>query len=199
MYINVLFICACMFTCALLISLHVALFLLLPYIFGSDSLLCSHPNLIVSTTEATPFCQIQGSYFIITIKSVCNPLELFFVHSGLVIQSGALIFFGFWLFHILHLLHSLMYPFKAQKLMKSPQLKRNIHIIEVTVTLACGLIPSVVIIGTSGYQHFAFPSVCINEVPEMLFYTFIFPISIGATVGLCMLLICFVILRKVCS
>ena len=92
-----------------------------------------------------------------------------------------------------------MYPFKAQKLMKSPQLRRNIHILEVTVTLMCGLIPSVVTIGTSGYQHFAFPPVCNNEVPEVLFYTFIFPMSILATVGLCMLLICFIILRKVCK
>ena len=92
-----------------------------------------------------------------------------------------------------------MYPFKAQKLMKSPQLKRYIHIIEVIVTLACGLIPSVIVIGTSGYQHFAFPPVCTNEVPEVLFYTFIFPISIGATVGLCMLLFSIIILRKVCK
>ena len=186
-----------MCTPVLLISLHVALFLLLPYIFGSDNLLCSHPNLIVSTTEATLFCQIQGSFFIyVGIKSVCNHWNCF-VHSGLVIQSGAFIFFGFWLFHILHLLHSLISPFKVQRLMKSPQIRRNVHIIEVIVTLVCGLIPSVIVIGTSGYQHFAFPPICTNEVSEMLFYTFIFPISIGATVGLCMLLICFIILRKV--
>ena len=122
-----------------------------------------------------------------------------FVHLGLVVQSGALIFFGFWLFHLFHLLHSLVYPFKAQKLKKSPQLRRYIHTIEVIVTLACGLIPSVIVIGTSGYQHFAFPPVCTTEVPELLFYTFIFPISIGATVGLCMLLLSIIILRKVCK
>ena len=120
-----------------------------------------------------------------------------YVRSGLVIQSGAMIFFGFWLFHILHLLYSLISPFRAQKLKKSPQLRRTVHIIEVIITLVCGLIPSVVIIGTSGYQHFAFPPVCTNEVPEMLFYTFVFPISIGATVSLYMLLICFIIIRKV--
>lgn len=119
-----------------------------------------------------------------------------FVHLGLVIQTGALVFFGFWLFHLSHLLYSLKYPFKAQKLMKSPQLKRN-HIIEVVVTLVCGLVPSLVIISTSGYQHFAFPPTCNNGIPEVLFYTFIFPMSIGATVGLCMLLMSFVILRKV--
>ena len=82
--------------------------------------------------------------------------------------------------------------------MKSTYLKRNVHIIEVLVTLVCGFLPSVIIISTSGYQHFAFPPVCVNEIPEVLFYTFIFPMSIGATIGLWMLLISFVILRKVC-
>ena len=177
-----------------MISLHVALFLLLPYIFGSDNLLCSHPNLLVSTTEATAFCQIQGlpdiiMYTYVTINCI--------VHLGLVVQSGALIFFGFWLFHLFHLLHSLMYPFKAQELMKSPQLRRNIHIIEVIITLACGLIHSVIVVGTSGYQHFAFPPLCTNKGPEILFYTFIFPISIEATVGLCMLLVSLWLLHKV--
>jgi len=35
---------------------------LLPYIFGSDDMLCSHPNLIVSSTKSTAFCEIQGAY-----------------------------------------------------------------------------------------------------------------------------------------
>ena len=90
-----------------------------------------------------------------------------------------------------------MYPFKAQNLMKSTHLRRNVHIVEIVITLVCGLLPSVIIIGTSGYQHYAFPPVCIHGTPEMLFYTFIFPISIGATIGLSMLLISLVILRKV--
>ena len=83
--------------------------------------------------------------------------------------------------------------------MKSAHLKRNVHITEIVITLVCGLLPSVIIIGTSGYQHFAFPPVCTNGIPEVLFYTFIFPISIGATVGLSMLLLSIVILRKVSS
>ena len=81
--------------------------------------------------------------------------------------------------------------------MKSTHLKRNVHIIEIVITLVCGLLPSVIIIGTSGYQYTGFPPVCTNEIPEVLFYTFIFPISIGATVGLSMLLLSLVILRKV--
>ena len=116
---------------------------------------------------------------------------------GLVVQTGALIFFGFWLFHLSYLFFSLVYPFKAQNLMKSTHLKRNVHIIEVVITLVCGLLPSVIIIATSGYKHYAFPPVCIHASPEMLFYTFILPISIGAAVGLSLLLLSIVILRKV--
>ena len=55
--------------------LYVALFLLLPYIFGSDNLLCSHPNLIVSTTEATAFCQIQG--LSASSYNVCTTIKLY--------------------------------------------------------------------------------------------------------------------------
>ena len=116
---------------------------------------------------------------------------------GLVTQSGALIFFGFWLFHLTHLLYGLVSPFKAENFMKSTKLKRFVHALEVLITLACGLLPGVVIVATSGYQYIAFPPVCTNAIPEVLFYTFVFPLSIGATIGLWMLLISFVILRKV--
>ena len=83
--------------------------------------------------------------------------------------------------------------------MKSTHLKRNVHIMEVIITLVVGLLPGIIIIGTSGYQHYAFPPICIHATPKMLFYTLIFPVSIGATVGLSMLLLSIVILRKVTS
>ena len=71
------------------------------------------------------------------------------------------------------------------------------HLIEVFIVLICGLLPSAIITGTSGYHYIGFPPICINEIPEVLFYTFIFPISIEATFGLCMLLISLWIIRKV--
>lgn len=123
--------------------------------------------------------------------------KLHWLHLGLVVQAGALIFFGFWLIHLSHLLYSLVCPFKTEQFMKSAHLRSYVHIIEVVITLVCGLLPGIIIIVTSGYHNFAFPPVCVNEIPDVLFYTFIFPISIEATVGLCMLLISFVILRKV--
>ena len=90
-----------------------------------------------------------------------------------------------------------MFPLRSQHLIKSKQLRRSVHLIEVLVVLVCGLLPSVIIISTSGYQYIGFPPVCTNEIPEVLFYTLIFPISIEAIFGLCMLLISLWILRKV--
>ena len=174
----------------------IALFLLLPYIFGLDDLLCSHPNLIVSNTKSTVFCQMQGWHYNIGFQFV-NTLFTCDACLGFVIQSGALVFFGFWILHLFHLLYSLVFPLKSQHLMRSKQLKRSVHLIEVLIVLICGLLPSAIIIGTSGYHYIGFPPICTNEIPEVLFYTLIFPVSIEATVGLCMLLILLWIIRKV--
>ena len=92
-----------------------------------------------------------------------------------------------------------MFPLRSQHLIKSKQLRRSVHLIEVLVVLLCGLLPGVIIISTSGYQYIGFPPVCTNEIPEVLFYTLIFPISIEAIFGLCMLLISLWILHKVRS
>ena len=58
--------------CANITLFHfLACFLISPYIFGTDSLLCSHPNLIVASADSTVFCTMQGmfvSMFIINIK-----------------------------------------------------------------------------------------------------------------------------------
>lgn len=104
-------------------------------------------------------------------------------------QNGALVFFGFWLVHLCHLFHSLLYPMRAQQLMKSSAFKRSAHIIEVLVVLGCGLIPSVVIASTSGYVYSGFPPQCNSKNSALLFYTMILPIALGATVGLCVILL----------
>ena len=124
-------------------------------------------------------------------------ISFIYMCVGVIVQSGALIFFGFWVFHLFHLLHTLISPLKAQNLLKSQWFRRGVHLIEVMVILVCGLLPSIVIVSTSGYQYSGFPPVCTNAIPEVFFYTLIFPISIEATVGLCMLLISLWLLRKV--
>ena len=65
------------------------------------------------------------------------------------------------------------------------------------IVLICGLLPSVIIIGTSGYHYIGFPPICTNDIPEVLFYTLIFPISIEGIFGLWTLLISLWIIRKV--
>ena len=106
-------------------------------------------------------------------------------------------FFGFWIFHLAHLLHSLISPMRSQNLMKSKRFRRIVHLVEVLIILVCGLLPSIVIVSTSGYQFVGFPPVCNSKIPDVFFYTLIFPISIEATIGLCMLLVSLWLLHKV--
>jgi len=113
------------------------------------------------------------------------------------VQTGALVFFGFWLFHLCHLFHGLLFPFKAQLLMKSAHFKRYAHAFEVVIVLGCGFIPSIVIVTTSGYRYSGFPPSCSSDNPAVLFYTLILPIALGSTLGLCVLLFSLWILRKV--
>ena len=40
--------------------LFVEIFIILPYILGSNLLLCSNDNLVVAAQESTVFCEIQG-------------------------------------------------------------------------------------------------------------------------------------------
>ena len=123
--------------------------------------------------------------------------DLLCIYAGFIIQSGGLIFFGFWIFHLTHLLHSLISPMRSQNLMKSKRFRRIAHLVEVLIILVCGLLPSIVIVSTSGYQFVGFPPTCNSEIPDVFFYTLIFPISIEATIGLCMLLVSLWLLHKV--
>ena len=107
-----------------------ALFLLIPYIFGPNSLFCSHPSLIVANSKPTTFCKLQGMYNI----CILQVYKLQFI-LGLVVHAGALIIFGFLIFHLSHLLHSLLQPHKTQILMNSVKFKRNAHIIEVAIVV----------------------------------------------------------------
>ena len=116
---------------------------------------------------------------------------------GLVVHAGALVIFGFLIFHLSHLLHSLLQPHKAQILMNSVKFKRNAHIIEVAIVVTCGMAPSIVLVSTSGYSYSGIPPVCNISNTAVLFYILILPISIGSTAVLCMLLTSLWILHKV--
>ncbi|XP_065907492.1 uncharacterized protein [Dysidea avara] len=152
----------------------ISICLLLPYIFGRDSLMCTHPSLIVAYDKGSVFCNIQGA----------------------VVNSGALVWCGFWLFHLFHLFHSLLFPFEAKKLMESTRFKRYAHIIEVLVVVVCGFTPSIVIINTTGYRYSGFPAACFNDNPEGQFYALILPLALGSTVGCCVLFLSLCVLCK---
>ena len=114
---------------------------------------------------------------------------------GFVLQTGGITFFGFWLLYLSHLLYSLLCPFRSERLMKSVRYRRTAHVIELLIVSVCGFLPSIIIICTSGYRYSGFRPACLYVIPEVLFYTFVFPISIGATIGLCILLISLKILK----
>ena len=115
---------------------------------------------------------------------------------GFIVQSGFLYFFGFWLVHLGHLLFALAFPLKAKLFLENHA--RKCHVMEVTILLALGSLPGAIIAGTSSYQINRFPpDVCVPVDLNVFFYTFTFPIAIGATIGLSMLLTTFCILRRV--
>jgi len=75
---------------------------------------------------------------------------------------------------------------------------KKCHVIEVAIVLVIGSLPGAIIAGTSGYQIDRFPpDVCVPINLDVFFYTFLFPIALGATLGLCMLITTFWILRRV--
>jgi len=118
------------------------------------------------------------------------------IFIGFVVHTGTLVIFGFLVFHLSHLLHSLIKPHKAQILMNSIKFKRSAHILEVTVVVAFGLVPGIVLASISGYSYSGFPPVCNILNPAVLFYTLTLPISIGSTAVLCLLLISLWILHQ---
>ena len=75
---------------------------------------------------------------------------------------------------------------------------RVAHVAELTIIFVLGLIPSVTVVSTSGYQIDGFlPDLCVPSSRDVLFYSILLPIQIGATVGLTMLFTAFRILRRV--
>ena len=104
-------------------------------------------------------------------------------------------FFGFWLLYLSHLLYGLLCPFKSEQLMKSVRYRRSVHIAEILIVLVCSFLPSIIMICISGYRYSGFRPACLYVIPEVLFYTFVFPLSIGATIGLCILLFSLKILK----
>jgi len=120
----------------------------------------------------------------------------FFLYIGFVLHAGMLYFFGFWLFHLAHLLFALAFPLKAKKFMEEHS--KVSHIVEVIIVLIVGSLPGAVIIGTSQYQINRFPpEVCISNDYSVFFHSFALPIAIGASIGLCMLFTAFWVLRRV--
>ena len=106
-------------------------------------------------------------------------------------------FFLFWLFHILHVFSSFAFPFKSEYWLQSKTFRRQTYVMEMVFILLCGFLPSIIIASTSGYRFLGFPLLCVASSESILFYTFLLPLTLGSTIGLCLLLASFWIVHKV--
>ena len=114
------------------------------------------------------------------------------MYTGFILHAGILCFDGFLLFHLAHLLFSLVLPFEARSFMK--KYSKIAHIVEVTVVLVPGLLPGTIVLK---YQIDRFPpDTCYPNI-EIMFHSFILPVIIYVTFELAMLFIVFSVLRQV--
>ena len=117
------------------------------------------------------------------------------MYTGFILHAGILCFGGFLLFHLAHLLFSLVLPFEARSFMK--KYSKIAHVVEVIVVLVLGLLPGTIVLSTSKYQIDRFPpDTCYPNI-EIMFHSFILPVIIYATFELAMLFIVFSVLRQV--
>lgn len=107
---------------------------------------------------------------------------------GFFLQAGFTTFLLFWSGHVLHIFISLVFPIKYHKFTKEKSHSKKVYVVEIILILTLGLLPSLVIAATSGYQFAGFPPICITRSPNVLFYTAVFPVSLITIFGVCLLL-----------
>ena len=116
---------------------------------------------------------------------------------GFIVLCGLTVFFLFWIFHVLHMFGSLAFPFKFQQWSKSKRLRRQTYLVELILIFLCGVLPWIILTIVSDYQFPGFPYLCLPSSGPVLFYTFLLPVTILSTFGLCLLFASFWILHKV--
>ena len=116
-------------------------------------------------------------------------------YTGFLIQFGYGLFFGFWCFHLLHLFMSLAFPFKTKQLLDSSSHKRMIHITEMTIVLLVSVIPPIITLTVSQYESNGY--YCFPQSPTVLFYGEILPSMFKLCIGLMLIFLSLIFLRKV--
>ena len=117
-----------------------------------------------------------------------------------MLQASVITFAGFWIAHLLHMFYSMAFPFRAHNFMRSHSATRKVHFVEVFVILTLGLLSSIIIISTSGYQFDGFPQLCTPASLAGYFYYQLLPFTIGSTFAILILCTLVLIVRSVsCS
>ena len=110
------------------------------------------------------------------------------ISVGFFLQAGFTTFLLFWSSHVLHIFISLVFPIKYHKFSKKKSHSKIVYVVEIILILTLGVLPSMIIAATSGYQFAGFPPICITRSPNVLFYTAVFPVSLITIFGVCLLL-----------
>ena len=125
-------------------------------------------------------------------------IQNYLLFSGLVILSTFTTFFLFWFLHVSHVFTSLAFPFKYNIWMSSKKTTRRAYVTEMVLVAMCGVLPSIVIVFTNGYQfRLGFPPFCAPTNIDVLFSIVLVPLALGSAVGLSLLFSSFWILHKV--
>ena len=110
------------------------------------------------------------------------------ISVGFFLQAGITTFLLFWSSHVLHIFISLAFPIKYHKFSREKCHSRIVYVVEIILILTLGVLPSLIIATTSGYQFGGFPPICLTRSPNVLFYSAVFPVSIITIFGVCLLL-----------
>jgi len=93
---------------------------------------------------------------------------------------------------------SLAFPFKIDVWMNSKKITRRAYVTEIILVAVCGVLPSIVLVFTDGYQFpLGFPPFCAPTNIDILFPIVLIPLTLGSAVGLSLLFASFWILHRV--
>ncbi|XP_065890372.1 uncharacterized protein [Dysidea avara] len=145
-------------------ALIIAMFSLINYIGGQESLYCSHETIHYSLKQPTTYSQLSGFFFHFCIQSVVVT----------------------WFLHVLHLFLGVAFPFWA-RFLNEKKWKIRCHVIEVIGGITfCSLGPTLVVT-FSEYTIASFPTLFPLPTKKMVFFTMTVPLSVLLATGVNMI------------
>ena len=164
-------------------------------VFLRKELLCSNDNLYIAINEATPFCQIQGSYVI--LSHVYFTKIILCIFAGFVVHVFTILYGSLWLLFVFHLFARIV-DANGSWIVNDRQHTGKMHVIEVTTVLFLALIvPIITVTALDGYNISYFPAFWCFPSTEILFHSVILPCIVVTVIGLSLILITFLKIHRV--